>query len=179
MTENRAYRGLRLAYADPPYPGQARKHYSLENPNAAEVDFAALIDRLVAEFPDGWALSCNSGNLRDLLPLCPDDVRVMAWVKRFAKFKPGVNPLYAWEPVIVRGGRKHARDAVKIRDWVDAVPVMASAKVVGPKVVGQKPVVFVNWLRAVLNVQADDELVDLYPGSGVVGRVLDQGCFGV
>ena len=34
-----------VAYADPPYIGQARKHYS-HDPNCAEVDHAELIDRL-------------------------------------------------------------------------------------------------------------------------------------
>ena len=166
---------LRFAYADPPYPGKARKHYATENPDAAEVDYPALIAHLTEHYPDGWAMSCNSTNLRDLLPICPDDVRVMAWVKRFAKFKPGVNPVYAWEPIIVRGGRKYEKDAVKVRDWVDAVPIMASAAVVGPKVVGQKPAAFTTWLRAVLNVQTGDKLIDLFPGSGTVGRAFDQG----
>src|SRR5581483_6896549 len=104
---------MRFAYADPPYVGQSRKHYGRE-----EVDHEALINRLVAEYPDGWALSASSPSLRYLLPLCPDDVRVMAWVKPFCIFKPGVNPAYAWEPVIMRGGRKRGRNLPTVRDWV-------------------------------------------------------------
>lgn len=69
---------MRFAYADPPYVGQARKHYNTE-----EVDHAALIHHLVVEYPDGWALSCSSPSLPKLLPLCPADIRVMAWVKPF------------------------------------------------------------------------------------------------
>lgn len=90
---------MRFAYADPPYVGQARRHYG-----CTEINHAMLISHLVSDFPDGWALSCSSTSLRELLPLCPEDARVAAWVKPFASFKPGVNPAYAWEPVIFLGG---------------------------------------------------------------------------
>ena len=39
---------LRVAYADPPYIGQARKHYS-HDPRCAEVDHAKL-----KRSDDGW-----------------------------------------------------------------------------------------------------------------------------
>ena len=90
---------MRFAYADPPYVGCG--HYY---PEKAEVDQIALIDRLIGDYPDGWALSCSSPSLQRLLGACPRDVRVMAWVKPFAVFKPNVGVAYAWEPVIVRGG---------------------------------------------------------------------------
>lgn len=171
---------MRFAYADPPYPKKARKHYAKEaaadGREAGEVDFPALITRLVSEYPDGWALSCNSTNLRDLLPLCPPETRVMPWIKRFAKIKPGVNPTFAWEPVLVCGGRKHPKGSPFIRDWVDAVPVMTSATVIGPKVVGQKPDGFLWWLFRVLNAQAGDTMDDLFPGSGAVGRAWEAFC---
>ena len=106
---------MRFAYADPPYIGQAKKHYQCE-----EVDHAALVARLVNEYPDGWALSLSSPTLHQVLPLCPPSVRVMAWVKPFAVFKPNVNPAYAWEPVIVSGGRRRTRQQATVRDWVSA-----------------------------------------------------------
>src|SRR5205823_3197858 len=90
---------IRVAYADPPYPGQAKKHYGSE-----EVCHRELITRLTDEYPDGWALSTSSPSLTALLPLCPPGCRVGAWVKPFCVYKPGVNPAYAWEPVIWRGG---------------------------------------------------------------------------
>lgn len=97
---------LRLAYADPPYLGQGKKHYAPYHANAAECDsidwHAALIKRLSDEYPDGWVLSASSVSLRALLPLCPQDIRVGAWMKTFCSFKPNVNPAYAWEPVIWR-----------------------------------------------------------------------------
>src|SRR3954469_12856448 len=73
---------MRFAYADPPYVGQAKKHYN-HDPNCAEVDHRELVARLVVQYPDGWALSLSSPSLRQILALCPADVRVMAWVKPF------------------------------------------------------------------------------------------------
>src|SRR5213594_889325 len=106
---------MKFAYADPPYIGQAHRYKEKR-----EVDHAALIRELVTNFPDGWALSCSSPSLRVLLPLCPSDIRIAAWVKPFAIFKPNVNPAYAWEPVLFRGGRKRTRQEPTVRDWVSA-----------------------------------------------------------
>lgn len=150
-------RPMRFAYADPPYVGQARKHYGRE-----EVDHADLIDRLVRDFPDGWALSASSSSLRDLLPLCPPAVRVMAWVKPFCSFKPGVNPAYAWEPVLVCGGRKRTRDQATVRDWVAANITLRRG------LSGAKPEAFCWWLFDVLGVESGDTLCDLFPGTGAV-----------
>jgi hypothetical protein len=155
---------MRIAYADPPYIGQARKHYQRE-----EVDHRELVNRLVSEFPDGWALSCSSPTLRTILPWCPEDVRVAAWVKPFAIFKPNVNPAYAWEPVIWRGGRqRRPRTEPTVRDWVSANITLKKG------LSGAKPEAFVAWLFSLLGVQANDEVIDLFPGTGVVGRVLKE-----
>lgn len=152
---------MKFAYADPPYVGQSQKHYQRE-----EVDHSALIGRLVAEYPDGWALSASSPSLRFLLPICPEDVRVMAWVKPFASFKPNVNPGYCWEPVIVRGGRARGRHQQTVRDYVSAGITLEKG------LSGAKPEPFVWWLIEVLNMQPGDCLDDLFPGTGIVGRVL-------
>jgi hypothetical protein len=37
-------------------------------------------------------------------------------------------------------------------------------------IAGAKPEAFCRWLFSVLNAQAGDELVDLFPGSGIVTR---------
>lgn len=154
---------MRVAYADPPYFGCAVKLYG-DHPEAAVYDtlegHKALIDSL-SEY-DGWALSMTSGNLRDLLPLCPPDVRVMAWVKPFAAFKANVTVAYAWEPVIVRGGRKRPKSLDTVRDWI------AEGITLKRGLTGAKPESFCFWLFDVLGMQHDDELVDLFPGSGAV-----------
>ena len=152
---------MRFAYADPPYVGQARRHYGMP-----EVDHEALIERLVREYPDGWGLSCSSPSLRELLPMCPPDTRVMAWVKPFCIFKPNVNPAYAWEPVLVRGGRKRGREKPTVRDWVSANITLRRG------LSGVKPRAFCFWLFDVLGWQEGDELDDFYPGSGAVTEAL-------
>lgn len=158
---------MKFAYADPPYLGQARKHYS-HDPLCAEVDHAALIASLGAY--DGWALSCSSPSLRAILPLCPADVRVMAWVKPFASFKPGVNPAYAWEPVLVWGGRKRGRNELTVRDWVSANITLRKG------LSGVKPDAFCAWLFAVLGMEVGDDFADLFVGSGAVGRAWQRRC---
>ena len=95
---------MRFAYADPPYIGQAKRHYS-HDPRCAEVDHAELIARLTRDYPDGWALSASSPSLATILPLLTEGWRMGAWCKSFCAFKKGVRPCYAWEPVIFWGGR--------------------------------------------------------------------------
>lgn len=153
---------MRIAIADPPYIGQSKKHYGNHPDYAGEVDHEALICHLVTDFPDGWALCCSSPSLRFLLPLCPPETRVMAWVKPFCAFKVNVNPAYAWEPVLVYGGRKRTRDQVTVRDWIAANITLKRG------VSGAKPEAFCFWLFEVLGLQPGDELVDLFPGSGAV-----------
>ena len=151
-----------VAYADPPYIGQAKKHYSAD-PNCAEVDHEALINVLEFCYPDGWALSCRSPSLQQILAYCPPNVRVMAWVKPFCSFKPGVNPAYAWEPIIVGGaGRKRSRKEPTVRDWVSANITLKKG------LAGAKPPQFCEWLFDALGLQPDDTFVDIYPGTGAV-----------
>lgn len=150
---------MRVAYADPPYIGQAKKHYS-HDPRCAEVDHVRLIESLMGY--EAWALSCSSPTLQQILAMCPAGVRVMAWVKPFCAFKPNVNPAYAWEPVIVYGGRKRTRQQMTVRDWVSQNITLKKG------LVGVKPEAFCFWLFEVLNLEPADELHDLFPGSGAV-----------
>jgi hypothetical protein len=169
---------MKFAYADPPYPGQAKRHYADgKDPNApdvvAEVDHVQLIQRLMDEFPDGWALS-TSANMAafDYVMQCArlvlgermTDLRVMSWVKPFASYKPNVPVAYAWEPVFVWGGRKRTRQQPTVRDWISANITMRKGTH------GAKPPKFCYWLFEVLNMQPEDELHDLFPGSGAVGQ---------
>jgi hypothetical protein len=148
---------LKFAYADPPYPGQGHRY-----PEKKEVDHGELISRLVAEYPDGWALSTSSAALRDVLALCPPTVRVLAWVKPFAVFKPNVGLAYAWEPVIFQGGRRIAREQPTVRDWISANITLKKG------LVGAKPLAFCLWLLEAFNVQEGDTVDDLYPGTGAM-----------
>ena len=154
---------MKFAYADPPYIGQAKRY-----PEKTEVDHAELVQRLVDEYPDGWALSLSSPTLQYILSLCPPDVRIMAWVKPFAVFKPNVNPAYAWEPVIVRGGRKRERMEKTVRDWVSCNITLKKG------LVGAKPEGFCEWLLDVLNVLPGDQLDDIFPGTGIVTQTFER-----
>lgn len=163
---------MKFAYADPPYLGCGSKHYAKEHAEAAFCDspswHEALIRKLVEEHPDGWALSASSPSLITILPMCPLDVRVMAWVKPFASFKPNVGVAYTWEPVIVRGGRKRTRDQPTIKDHVSASITLERG------LTGVKPWQFCTWIFDVLNVRPGDELVDMFPGSGAVSGALKE-----
>jgi hypothetical protein len=91
-------------------------------------------------------------------------VRIGAWVKPFASFKPGVNPAYAWEPVILWQGAKMGRDVPTIRDFVAANITLRKG------LSGAKPPAFCVWLFGFMGLTRDDELIDLFPGTGGVGR---------
>jgi hypothetical protein len=162
---------VKFAYADPPYYGLAAKFYGHLHCDAAVYDtldgHRVLIARLCDEYSDGWAMSLHSPSLKHILPLCPDACRVMAWVKPFASFKPGVGVAYAWEPVIVFGGRKRTRQQHTVRDWC-AVNITLKRGFTGAK-----PTAFVHWLLEVLNAQPGDEVVDIFPGSGAVTATID------
>lgn len=156
-----ADRPLRFAYADPPYPGLARKYYQHEASYGGEVDHAALVRSLEYSY-DGWALSTSSKALRDVLPLCPAGVRICAWVKPKGTPRATFGLHSSWEPVIVKPGRSTRPG---MRDWL-----MAHAARGGGTLPGRKPVAFCAWLFQALGMQPGDALADLYPGTGIVSR---------
>lgn len=152
---------MRVAYLDPPYPGYA--YFYKDHPDfAGEVDHQELIERVTDEY-DAWILHTGSVNLHLVLPLCPSNVRVGSWVKTFASFKPGVNPAYAWEPVIFYGGRNDSsKEKLTVTDWI-ACPITLRKGLTGAK-----PPMVVQWCFALLGMTQEDELDDLFPGTGIV-----------
>lgn len=160
----------RIAYADPPYPGCA--HLYADQPDyAGEVDHAELIERLDAEF-DGWVLHTHTPAIPLIAPMVPAGVRWGAWVKTFAAFKKGVRPAYAWEPVIFKPARRMAEDytcnRLVQRDWI-ACPITLRRGFVGAK-----PEAVCHWAFEVVGAERGDTLVDLFPGSGAVGRAWES-----
>jgi hypothetical protein len=151
----------RVAYADPPYPGCAHR-YRDEPDYAGEVDHRDLLARLESNY-DGWLLHTSSQALRDVLPLCPASVRVMAWVKPFAAFKRNVSVAFAWEPVLVKACRKPVvRQRVVMRDWIAACSTLKKG------LVGAKPLDVCLWAFEMLGLEPGDTLHDLFPGTGAV-----------
>jgi hypothetical protein len=171
---------LKLCYADPPYLGCCGLYDHDHGEGTSCWDdvatHKALIDELVNVFPDGWALSASSVSLRALLPLCPDDVRVAAWVKPFCAFKRGVRPCYAWEPVIFRGGRNPGAGfphppPVKGSEQTTPKDFIAESITLKKGLTGAKPEKVCRWILDLLGYRDGDQIVDLYPGTGIMGRV--------
>jgi len=153
-----------FAYYDPPYPGLSARYYGREESFAGEVDHAELIASAKASGYDGWALSTSAKALRDILPLCPPEARVCPWTKPIGVSTRTYGIHNAWEPVSVVPGRR-LRGGV--RDHLSAQP----ARLGGSSLIGRKPLAFVAWLWRLLGAQPGDRLVDVFPGSGNVGRM--------
>jgi hypothetical protein len=164
-TQKNERRSMKAAYADPPYLGCGVKHYGTRHDQAAEYDdpeaHRQLIERLCDEF-DCWALSLHEPSLRQLLAMCPVDVRVGSWVKPFASFKANVTRAWTWEPVIFRFARDRTRDQPTWRDHVSAPIAMRKG------FPGAKPEAFCFWVFEGLNLEPTDHFCDVFPGSGAV-----------
>ena len=154
---------MRVAYADPPYIRQAKRHYGCE-----EIDHGELIEQL--QKYEVWALSMSAAmySLKEIVALAPDDSRLGVWVKPFAIFKKGVNPAYTWEPVLYVSKCKAGRGVPTVRDHVSCNIALRKG------LVGAKPEGFCFWLFEVLGMEKDDELVDLFPGTGGVTEAWER-----
>lgn len=165
-----------MAYGDPPYPGQAHRHYRMDPSGipAAEVDHKELIERLLRDY-DGWALSTNVPGLEHIKDLFPkgffkqNGIRIGAWVKPFAAWKPTNRVQYAWEPVLFKPVRpRGGRDVLSTRDWVSANITLRKGTH------GAKPEAFCIWILGILGWQPGDILDDLYPGTGAMQAAIDK-----
>jgi hypothetical protein len=157
---------LRLAYADPPYPGKAWLYRSHAD-YAGEVDHAALIGRLAGY--DGWALSTSAAALPTVLALCPRGVRVAAW-HRGPRRAASWQPLPAWEPVIYQPARPLDPAALPGPRADSLVCGVAAMTTLPGRVTGTKPAAFCRWLFTLLAAAPADSFDDLFPGSGAVTR---------
>lgn len=157
--------GKRLGYADPPYIGCAHL-YEGHADYAGEVDHAELIEQLERDY-DGWVLhaAATPRSLAILAPLVERiaGARWMSWVKGFAAFKRNVSVAYAWEPVIVKPTRKPVvSKRLVMRDWIECPITLRRG------LTGAKPEAVCHWAFEMLGARPDDELCDLFPGTGAV-----------
>jgi hypothetical protein len=161
---------VKLAYADPVYVGMSHRY---DHPEAARWDDPANHVALMAELGesyDGWALSCLSNSLRELLPAAPERARVAAWSKPWCAFKANVRIAYTWEPVIFVPGRDRSGDGAPVgRDHLTTPIAMRTG------LVGAKPPAFCRWVLDLLGYVEGDEFDDVFPGTGVMERVRAQG----
>jgi hypothetical protein len=162
---------MKFAYADPPYFGCLKKHYS-DHPDHAVYDtlegHAALMHKLQHQYPDGWALSMTSGNLCDLLPFAQNGIRIAAWMKPFAIFKPNVNPAYTWEPVLFFGGRKGDRTRSTIKDH------LACSVTLKKGLTGAQPKEFCSWILDLLGFEQGDTIDELFPGTAPLTKLVAE-----
>lgn len=154
----------RIAIADPPYPGLARKYYGREESYAGEVDHRCLLEQLATY--DGWALATSSKALRDVLPMCPPGARVAAWTKPIGASPLTRGPHSCWEAVIFVPCRRRRPG---VRDWLEAQPARF-----GGELMGRKPIAWCAWVLELVGAAPSDAVADLFPGTGVVGRVAEQ-----
>lgn len=153
---------MRVAYADPPYPGCAGYY-----PEKTEVDSAELFARL--QTYDGWLWHTSvPAFVTEIAPLVAPlvkakQVRIGSWVKPFAAYKRNIPVAYAWEPVIIKAPRKPiVAGRTVMRDWIAASSTLQKG------LVGAKPMDVCWWAFDVLGLEPGDELDDLYPGTGAV-----------
>lgn len=162
---------MKLAYADPPYLGVS---YRYDHPDAAKWDDPAAhieLMRMLDRTYDGWALSASSTSLYALVPGIPSPrARIAAWVKPFAAFKRNVRIAYTWEPVIYVPGRDSSKDGAAVgRDHITASIMMRKG------LTGAKPPEVCNWILNLMGYVDGDEVTDLFPGTGIMNKVVAQG----
>lgn len=157
---------MRIGYADPPYIGCA--HLYKGHPDyAGEVDHVALVERLERDY-DGWVLhaAATSKSFAVLAPLADKvGARWMTWVKGFAAFKRNVSVAYAWEPVLVKAARKPVvSKRLVMRDWIEHSITLKKG------LTGVKPEGVCHWAFEMVGAHPDDELDDMFPGTGAVAN---------
>jgi hypothetical protein len=157
---------MKIGYADPPYIGCAHL-YKDHHDFAGEVDHAELIERLQSEY-NGWVLhaAATPRSLAALAPLVEaTGARWMSWVKGFAAFKKNVSVAYAWEPVIVKAARKPVVSKRLVnRDWIQESITLRKG------LTGAKPEKVCHWAFEMVGARPEDDLIDLYPGTGAVTK---------
>lgn len=157
---------MRIGYADPPYIACAHL-YSAHQDYGGEVDHEQLMRDLNSKY-DGWVLhtSATPLSIATLAPKALDyGARWCAWIKPFAAFKRNVSVAYAWEPVIIKAARKPVvSKRLVMRDWVSEPITMKRG------LTGAKPENVCHWAFELVGARPDDELVDLFPGTGAVSK---------
>lgn len=156
---------MKIAYADPPYVGCA--YLYKDHPDfGGEVDHAQLIERLQSEF-DGWVLHAGA-TMRSYATIIPviekiPGVRVCHWVKPFAAYKRNVSVAYATEPVFIKAARKPVVSGRQVmRDFI------AESITLRRGLTGAKPEKVCHWAFELVGAHRDDEMNDLFPGTGAV-----------
>lgn len=158
---------MKFAYADPPYFKMGKKLYGDLHPEAGKWDTQEahldLMNELIVNY-DGFAYSSNPRDLHWILPEFPE-LRVCAWVKTFHQIRP-TTVQYAWEIVLLHGGRKDNKRKPMVRDWFQGNATRKKG------LAGAKSLEFNTWILELLNYKKGDELHDLFAGTGGMAEAI-------
>jgi hypothetical protein len=180
---------MRLAIADPPYLGRARRYYHEKgggraygqgvadhHDDADEWDRPERHEQLVRQLEfgyDGWAIATAANRLAVYTLACPE-ARIAVWHRENAQ-PSGSRIRNVWEAVVLwvpesRRGRNSA-DGFLTPDVLRAGVEMKRAKFAGAK-----PMKWTRWVLDMLGYEPEDDTVDdLFPGSGNVQHAIAQG----
>jgi hypothetical protein len=167
VTRSRARRW----YGDGPRDRGGRNRPADYHPEAAVWDHPArhrlLLEQLIDE-ADGWAIATTMDGLDAYRPL-PVPARTLVWVKTNAlptshRIEASCEAVIVCPPV---GRRARVSGEPQVPD------VLVAGK--GKRgFAGAKPAVWTRWVLAALGYDpAEDEVVDMFPGSGAVSAAAD------
>ena len=181
---------MRLAIADPPYLGRAALWYGGKgrkeqgragracgrgdlapeyHADAARWDDPQAHNDLMANLEDafdGWAVAASAKTITHLD--IPDRARIAIWHVTNA-IPDGGRVRSTWEAVVVRvpEGRRAHGTGLPVSDVLRAAHPVAGF-------VGTKPDTWTRWVLDMLGYRPhEDELVDMFPGSGSVTRAAE------
>lgn len=174
---------MRFAYADPPYLsccGLYGHHHGDDDRCWDDPEtHRALIERLQTAFPDGWGavgLQSFTGYHLAHVPTRSQNSRLGEAVLRVqtrcqtglclgaGHLRRGPQPIQGYRHAPPEKGGKQTTP----KDF------LAESITLKKGLTGAKPAAFCRWVLDLLNVQAGDELIDLYPGTGIMGEILRE-----
>lgn len=165
---------MKLYYADPPYFG-CGSLYAEHHPQALDWNDPAAHRRLVEQLQDeadGWVLH-TSATIESAALYAPllvgTGARMCSWRKGFAAFKKNVPVAFAWETVFIKAMRKPVvSKRLVMRDWIDTD--IQESITLKRGLTGAKPEKVCHWAFELAAARPDDELTDLFPGTGAVSK---------
>lgn len=184
---------MMLAIADPPYLGRAGLWYGGKgrskqgtqgracgrgklaaeyHPNASEWDNPSRhIDTLrqIDNDYDGWAYAASAKTIDMILPTAFQlGARLAVWQVTNA-IPDGARVMSTWEAVLFKQprSRRAVGTGMRVKDVLTCAHPVSGF-------VGAKPREWTNWVLDLLGYQInEDEVFDLFPGSGAVQQALD------
>lgn len=179
---------MKIAIADPPYLGRAVRWYGEggcgdgygknqadNHPEAHIWDNPETHKQLVRDLQanyDAWAIAMSVHSLSTYLDVVDTDSRNGIRVGVWQKTNPppsGSRILNAWEPVLfyIPAERRGYGTGVTLNDVLTAPRPSRNF-------VGSKPAAWTEWVLDILGWQIEDEVTDIFTGSGAVSEAVEN-----